>query len=163
MSRLKKYTKTSLQNGIDRYFQSISRTVPARDAHGEPVYNDRGEPVMMVEYIRPPTISGLCLALDIDRSVWTEFCDKAKSPELAHITAMAWVRLEAYLEELLLTRDRPQGVIFNLENNYGWKRKQEVELGKDTRESVTNLVGYQEKLAYLCAQERGDADAMVKD
>ena len=58
------------------------------------------------------------------------------------------------LEQELLTREKGvQGIIFNLQNNYGWKQKQEVELGKDTRESMKHAVTYHEKLALLRADD----------
>ena len=58
--------------------------------------------------------------------------------------------MEAYLEQELLTREKSvQGLIFNLQNNFGWKQKQEVELGRDTRESMKHAATYHEKLAML--------------
>lgn len=57
-------------------------------------------------------------------------------PEFAEICSEAKLRIEAYLAEQLNIRDRPQGIIFNLENNFGWKNKKEVELGEGTREAM---------------------------
>lgn len=135
--RPKKYTKTGLQKAVDGYFASISRTVRVRDEDGVPVCNDAGEDIRVTEYVRPPSVGGLCLFLGIDRSTWQNYCDRKLHPELAEITAQARVRMEAYLEEQLLTREKNvQGLIFNLQNNYGWREKREVELGGETRQAV---------------------------
>ena len=47
-----------------------------------------------------------------------------------------------------------QGIIFNLQNNYGWRQKQEVELGEKTRSSMgAGELRIADKLALL-AEER---------
>lgn len=137
MGRPKKYTKKGLEKAVDGYFASISRKVRALDEDGEAVYNDAGDSIWVTEYVRPPTVGGLCLYLGIDRSTWQNYADRKLHPELAEITAYARVRMEAYLEEQLLTREKNvQGLIFNLQNNYGWREKREVELGGETRRAA---------------------------
>ena len=71
------------------------------------------------------------------------------------MAAEARARIEAYLEQELLTREKGlQGIIFNLQNNYGWRQKQEVELGEKTRSSMgTGELRIADKLALL-AEER---------
>lgn len=121
--RPKKYTKKGLEKAVEGYFASISK-----DADGE---------AWAAEYKRPPTVGGLCLYLGIDRSTWQNYADGRLHPELQEITAYARMRMEAYLEEQLLTREKNvQGLIFNLQNNYGWREKREVELGGETRRTV---------------------------
>ncbi len=136
--RPKKYkSKKALSDAVERYFRSISRTIPARDGYGSIIRNDDGEEIRVLEYIRPPSISSLCLYLGIDRSTWQNYCDGELHPEFQSVTALTRARIEAYLEEQLLTREKGvQGIIFNLQNNYGWRQKQEVELGTETRKSV---------------------------
>lgn len=135
--RPKKYTKAGLQKAVDGYFAGISRTVTARDEHGDLMYNDAGFEIKITQYIRPPSVSGLCLYLGIDRSTWQNYGDAGLCPELAGVVAQARMRMEAYLEEQLLTREKNvQGLIFNLQNNYGWREKREVELGGETRQAV---------------------------
>lgn len=151
MGRPRKYTRKGLREALEHYFRSISRTVAARDAAGRIIRNDDGEEFRTVEYAVPPSITGLCLRLGIDRSTWQNYCD---SRETAELCREARLRIEAYLEQELLTRRKGlQGVIFNLQNNYGWKQKQEVELGKDTRESMKHAATYHEKLALLRADD----------
>ena len=156
--RPKKYTKKSLQAAVDGYFASISRTVQALDDDGKPMRNDAGEPIRVVEYVRPPSVGGLCLYLGIDRSTWQNYADRKLHPELAGVTAYARMRMEAYLEEQLLTREKNvQGLIFNLQNNYGWREKREVELGGETRRTVAESaqagnMSIAEKMALLAEQ-----------
>ena len=153
--RPKKYTKKTLEAAVEGYFASISRKVQAVDGSRRPLYNDAGEPIRVTEYVRPPTVSGLCLYLGIDRSTWQNYADRKLHPELAGIAAAAKMRMEAYLEEELLTREKNvQGLIFNLQNNYGWREKREVELGGETRQAVADSAKAQsmsiaEKMALL--------------
>ena len=152
--RPKKYTKKGLREAIERYFRSISRTIPARDDTGGIIRNDDDEEIKVVQFVVPPSVTGMCLYLGIDRSTWQNYADAALHPELAGICQGARTRIEAYLEQELLTREKGvQGIIFNLQNNYGWKQKQEVELGKDTRESMKHAATYHEKLALLRADD----------
>ena len=110
--------------------------------------------IKVVQFVVPPSVTGMCLYLGIDRSTWQNYADAALHPELAGICQGARTRIEAYLEQELLTREKGvQGIIFNLQNNYGWKQKQEVELGKDTRESMKHAATYHEKLALLRADD----------
>lgn len=76
------------------------------------------------------------------------------------MAAEARARIEAYLEQELLTREKGlQGIIFNLQNNYGWRQKQEVELGEKTRSSMgAGELRIADKLALL-AEER---DALLE-
>ena len=146
--RPKKYTKKKLREETERYFRSISRTILARDNTGGIIRNDDGDEIQILQYVVPPSIAGLCLQLGIDRSTWQNYADPALHPELADVAAEARARIEAYLEQGL------QGIIFNLQNNYGWRQKQEVELGEKTRSSMgSGELRIADKLALL-AEER---------
>ena len=143
--RPKKYTKKGLREAIERYFRSISRTIPARDDTGGIIRNDDGEEIKVVQFVVPPSVTGMCLYLGIDRSTWQNYADAALHPELAGICQGARTRIEAYLEQELLTREKGvQGIIFNLQNYFGWKQKQEGELGMDTRESMKHAATYRQ-------------------
>ena len=165
IGRPRKYENPKeLGRAIERYFRSISRCVEARDLTGAPLLNDDGEPVEVIDYIRPPSISALCLYLGIDRSTWQNYCDPKLHPEFAQATSRARARIEAYLEEQLLTREKGlQGIIFNLQNNYAWRQRQEVELGEDTRKAAqVSSMSLEEKLAVIAQAAKeypaGDAD-----
>ena len=114
--RPKKYTKKKLREETERYFRSISRTIPARDDTGGIIRNDDGDEIQLLQYVVPPSIAGLCLQLGIDRSTWQNYADPTLHPELADVVAEARARIEAYLEQELLTREKGlQGIIFNLQ------------------------------------------------
>lgn len=139
MARPKKYTERTLSKAVERYFDSITREITVtekqetdqRDDKGHviyktvPVENKLGEPVKVTEYIVPPTVGGLCAFLGIHRSTWAEWCDKTKHPEFSDTTTRAVGRMRAWNEQELLTRSGKdiKGVIFNLENNYGYRER----------------------------------------
>lgn len=153
--RPKKYTKKSLKEAIDGYFESISYTSHVRDALGRTICNDSGEPIKMIVYAVAPSITGLCLHLGIDRSTWQNYCDKKIHPEFHKITSEARAKIEAWLEQELNTREKNvQGIIFNLQNNYGWKDKKEIGLDESTRESVAAAkISLADKIAAIKAAQ----------
>ena len=144
MARPKKYSPAGLGKAVELYFNSISREVPAtervdsgkRDAKGhiiwesKPIINKLGEQMTLTEYIVPPTVGGLCAFLGIHRSTWTEWCDSKLHPEFSDTTTYARGRMRAWREEQLLIRKDVKGIIFDLQNNYGYSEKREIELGK---------------------------------
>ena len=52
--RPKKYTKKKLREETERYFRSISRTIPARDDTGGIIRNDDGDEIQLLQYVVPP-------------------------------------------------------------------------------------------------------------
>lgn len=143
--RPKKYTRPrDLQEAVDQYFDAISRTQPIYLEEQE-VQNDRGETMIQRVYFRPPSISGLCLHLGIDKKTWQNYKNRKGFDK---VVEGAKAQMEAYLEEQLLTREKSvQGIIFNLQNNYGWKQKQEVEIGENTRQQLAETsLSLKEKL-----------------
>ena len=71
---------------------------------------------------KPYTITGLALALDLDRKSILNYSEKE---EFFHTIKKAKLKVENYLEERLINDTSTTGIIFNLKNNYGWKDKQE--------------------------------------
>lgn len=123
VGRPRKYNSAAaLQRAVNLYFMSIStrRPVVIDDLA---VVDEAGEPLLQTIWLRPPTVAGLCRHLGIDRSTWANYCDKEQYPEYQDVTGGARIIMEEYLEEELLTRDKPNGVIFNLRANYGWNDK----------------------------------------
>lgn len=150
MGRPKKYTDKTFEEAVEQYFKSISGMRQARNGLGQPILNDEGEPIMVRVYAVPPTISGLCLFLGIDRSTWQNYGDTENEPKKAKAVMAARAKIEAYLEEQLLTREKSvQGIIFNLQNNYGWKNKTEVEIGAETRKSAIEHMSLSEKMTQI--------------
>lgn len=162
--RPKKYTKKKLEKEVKNYFDSISFTENAVDEFGKEILNDIGEPIKYRAYIRPPSISALCLYLEIEKRTWANY---AEDPDLAPVVENTKARVEAYLEEQLTVREKGvQGIIFNLQNNYGWKNKQEVELGEKTRKdmnvqsmSLAEKLEVCRKAAELFRDDGGGGDA----
>ncbi len=172
VGRPKKYGSVkALRDAVNEYFDSISYTeVMMRGS--EPILSDTGHPIKCRVYARPPTVGGLCMHLGIDRSTWNNYCDARIHPEFHEITSGAKSIMEAYLEEQLVTREKStQGIQFNLENNFGWKKKREVELGEGTRSAVVKMseMTLDEKLAAIktaamdFAQIGGDVDDAAED
>lgn len=96
---LKYKTQEDLQKGIDKYFNDC----------------DANE--------RPYTISGLALALDVDRKTLINYGERDLfSTQIKKAKA----RVENMLEENLYRLGNNSGIIFNLKNNYGWKDNIEV-------------------------------------
>ncbi len=99
--RPKAYTEVELmQQKIDKYFQEC-------DMNKEPY-----------------TITGLALALDLDRKSINNY---AKDSEFFPTIKKAKLKVENYLEKRLIKDSSATGIIFNLKNNYGWSDKQEIQ------------------------------------
>lgn len=140
--RTKKYkSAAALLKAVDKYFDKISREidvtelVPLLDDDGHAVMGKRG-PIYVQEKVRdnsgnvmrklqytvPPSLAALCLDIGISSVTWAAYSD---DDDLGPVCAYAKLRVEAYLTEQVNIRDRPQGVIFNLQNNYGWRERSE--------------------------------------
>ena len=146
MGVLKKYTPEKLEKAVKKYFRSISReiTVTETVATGEkdkdghmiytqkPVLNSLGKEMKTIQYLIPPTVGGLAAFLGIHRDTWNTYC---KDPDFSDTVTYAQGRMHAYLEQEMLTRPGKdlKGILFNLENNYGYKDR--VEVTNDTMES----------------------------
>ena len=176
MANVKRFrTSKALRAAAEAYFDSISRTVEVTemvptgemDSKGhailaaKKVYNDRGEAIRTREYLVPPTVVGLCLYLGIHRATWARWCDHQAHPELEEATEWVNSILRLWNEEQLLTRGDKgvKGIMFNLQNNYGYTQKVEVEEGPQTREA--KMLTTQEKLALL--QELWEAGSPMEE
>lgn len=151
----------ALYEAIDGYFDSISytETLKKKLPSGEEVVlrSDGGRELKVLVYVTPPGITAMCLAIGIDPSTWENYSNPEIHPEFSDVTRWAKARIEAYLEEQVNTRDRPQGVIFNLENNYGWKHKREVDVNSKVTGSIAQIgdISLDEKMRMIAeaAQE----------
>lgn len=160
----KKYTANQLQKAVENYFAAITRQkvvtepVPTGklDKYGhpickeEPVKNGLGAFVMVTEYLVPPSKGALAIALGIHRSTWDNWHDREKYPEFQDVIAWADDRIHAWNEEQLLIRPGRdvKGIIFNLDNNYGYNRKRSEDETRDKDVAVTvELIGELEEYA----------------
>lgn len=74
---------------------------------------------------RPYTMSGLALALGIDRKTLLNYSNKE---EYFPTIKKARDTVEAFNEEQLYTGKNTAGVIFSLKNNFGWHDKVEQDV-----------------------------------
>lgn len=142
MGAKKKYTPGALSKAVERYFKSITRQTELTEKaptgqlddkgheiyERRPVFNSLGEKVVYTEYLFPPSVGDLSTFLGIHRSTWNTWCNHEEHPEFQEITEWAMNQLHAYLERESLTRSGKdlKGILFNLENNYGYKEQQKV-------------------------------------
>lgn len=119
-----------LEEAIEAYFRSISRTVTAverretgeKGADGKkiveeiPILNDDGKEIRYREYVIPPTVWGLCDFLGISRETWEDYCNADKFPQLHAATERAGALLQDWSQRALLTRKDVRGLIFILQN-----------------------------------------------
>ena len=96
---LKYKTKEELQEAIDNYF------------------------IMCDEQKRPYTITGLGLAVGLDRQQLLEYGER---DEFVDTIKNAKQKVHNFVEEHLFCSGITTGVIFNLKNNFGWQDKTEV-------------------------------------
>lgn len=166
--RPKKYSLAAFKRGVNKYFAAISREKALKEKvcigtddagkdiyRWEPVKNALGEDATVIEYFQRPSVSGLCGYLHMHRDTFNEY---SRHEDYADICAAAKNEIEAYLCSQLGSGKGDSGIIFNLQNNFGWKQKQEVELGRDTRESMKHAATYHEKLAMLRADDGENED-----
>ena len=139
-------TPAKLYRAVKRYFESISRleevteAVPTGelDRYGHhvterrTVLNEKGKPVVHREFLLPPSLQGLLLAIDLDRTEW----ERLTSQEGWQKAARAADGIcEAWLVEQLLTRNKGvEGIKFALTHNYGWSEKQSLSFEGDSVE-----------------------------
>lgn len=154
--RPKKYkTEAAFRKAVSGYFDGI--TVMAE-------MEIFGQIVKRLCYTEPPSISALCLHLGINRRTWANYSDPEKHPEFADVCEEVKLRIEAYLENELISRTKGslQGIIFDLQNNHDWKQKSEVELGEKTRAATAEGLSLSEKIALIKEAaaniESGNAD-----
>jgi hypothetical protein len=76
------------------------------------------------EKLKPFTISGICVFLDISMETWAEY---SKKQEYAEPIKRAKSRVMNHIEEGMMNGTLSTiGSIFNLKNNFGWVDKIEV-------------------------------------
>lgn len=164
-------TVAAFRKAVDGYFQAITRERKltefvdsgGRTNKGKPIMVERdvlgvdGQPVMVLDYVVPPTMPALQLTIGVSKSSWDNYRHREG---FADVCADAKLRIEAYLAEQAVLRDKPQGVLFTLENNYGWKSSKEIELGDKTRAMLAQDMTMDEKMALIreAAMAAGDAD-----
>ena len=152
-------TPRTLENAVSGYFKKISRTVTLTE-DGQPVCGDDGSPIQRLEYLRPPSIADLCLNIGIDCATWDRYCDNEKHPEFSKIVNWAATRIEAYLEEELLTRHNGfQGIQYHLQNLENYRSHAAPSVCRKTLSLEEKLALIED--AHIAAEQNreGDEDA----
>jgi len=121
---LKFENEKELQDNIDGYFASCFEQKDIERIVGKGK-NKKIIREVIIQQIRPFTITGLALYLDTSRKVLCEYEDER--PEFSNAIKKAKVKIENFTEEQLYNSKNVAGVIFNLKNNYGWVDKREVD------------------------------------
>lgn len=136
-------TKEELQVMVDKYFADCYRhkhdrvkvkqtsfdpdtgkKIEKEVFEWEPVYYPDGTPVM--EYVKPVTITGLCILLGMSREQLIEY---EGHDEYSDTIKRARQQVQDYVEYALMSGSAPPAAaIFNMKNNYGWKDKTESEV-----------------------------------
>lgn len=147
----KKYTPKAFAEAVEKYFRSISYLRTAEDNSGCPIRNSDGTIITYMDFAIPPSITDLCLRLDICKDTFDAYM---RDDRYAEVCRRAKLLIEAWLERQLDTREKSvDGIKFNLTYNFGWSgERREVELGEATRDAVSaSAIPMQEKLALISA------------
>ena len=109
-------TKEEMEGLIENYFEEC-KGKPWLDKEGTPI-SDKGK-VLWKEYPKPPTVTGLALALGFtSRQALLNYQGKK---EFVDTITRAKMVIEEYAERRLYDREGVQGAKFNLINNFkGW-------------------------------------------
>ena len=156
MGRWKKYRSAkAFAEAVEEYFAKITYREPARRPGvwmhgkyepGEEITDGEGKPIMLVQYAVPPSIVALQNSIGISRETWSNYQD---DPEYAEVIEYARRRVEEYLNRQLIEMGRDnKGVIFSLENNFGYREKREDTVHQ-TSADISDALTPEEKLEAL--------------
>lgn len=157
-----KYKPSELAAAVDLYFNSIRRERPATELrptgeytkNGMPkmkrceILDENGAPVLVEEWIIPPTITKLCLKLGISKVTWSKY---SKNKKYAPTCEYAKEVCRAFLEEGLLTKDRVDGYKFALQYAHDCHEKVEVET--KTKDAPLDMASLKDALSRLRSGE----------
>ena len=119
---------------MDDYFNACDLDVKV-------IENDKGQTKIV---LKPYTISGLCLHLEIDR---VTLLDYEKDAKFSSTIKQAKQRVENWIEEKSLTGAiNPTTAIFNLKNNFGWEDKRQVETADVSKEKYESWLKENHKM-----------------
>jgi hypothetical protein len=126
-----------MQIAIDKYFADCDPHVA--DFTYIKTHKDGSQTEEVIKKItdqKPYTMSGLALALDMDRKTLLNY---SKKDEFFPTVKKARDKVEAYVESLMLKSNGVvAGVIFNAKNNFDWKDKQETDVNLNTEVKLSD-------------------------
>lgn len=127
-----------IEKVIEDYFNSCKG--PLIDKEGNVLKDGNGQPIMV--YIKPVTVTGLCLSLGFtSRQTLLNYQNR---PDLMDAIIRAKLMCQDYAETRLYDKDGVNGAKFSLVNNFGWVDRQEIE----TNSSI--------EITLLSSDERSD-------
>lgn len=113
-------SKEEIEEKIEDYFKKCEGEIMKTD-DGQPVFDKFGNPVVIHQ--RPPTVTGLALALGFTTRL--SLLNYQGKKEFMNTITRAKTMIEAYTEERLFDRDGTSGAQFSLRNNFkGWNSQQ---------------------------------------
>lgn len=116
-------SRLEIQTKIDNYFEKCNGEL-LTDKAGNFVLDKNGNPVRIGA--RPPTITGLALALGFNSR--QSLLNYQAKKEFVDTITRAKARVEQYTEERLFDKDGANGAKFSLANNFkGWKDEKKIE------------------------------------
>jgi hypothetical protein len=128
---LKFKTVKALQDAIDDYFSFCDNRT--KEMHSEKLGD------MIVPDPEPYTMSGLALALGIDRKTLLSY---SKKDQFLPTIKRAKSKVEADVERRMNDKNTfTPGLIFNAKNNFGWNDKQEIDHTTKGKELPTPIYG----------------------
>ena len=143
MAPPRKYTVKKFAQAVEKYFRS---RMTLRETGEEDL---DGHEITYVDFAIPPSESDLCIELGMTRETFRQY---ARTEGYAEVCERAKTLIESWLARELNSRDKVEGIKFNLSCNYGWSpaERSEVELGDKTRETISAAaVPMEEKLALI--------------
>ena len=140
---------------VEDYFKKITYKEPARRPGvwmhgkyiaGEEIKDCNGNPILLEQYIVPPSIVALQNHIGVSRETWSNYSDEEG---YAEVIEYARRRVEEYLNRQLIEMGRDnKGVIFSLENNFGYREKREDTVHQ-TSADISDTLTPEEKLEAL--------------
>lgn len=129
---LKYDTEAKFLKKSRKYLNSIKYKCPKCDKSGKPLRNMLGEPLIVEEYAVPPNTADWAAYLKINKQTLTQAYKERYPDAYTEIKG----ELEAYNARELMTRERVDGIKFNLINNFGWKDARRVGIEEDTAAAI---------------------------
>lgn len=168
MGRWIKYrTAQDFEAAVESYFRGISykREIRYPDVwvngawvKGEPILGLDGEPLVVDEYVYPPSMCDLENYLMISRETMSNYRDRTG---YADVIEAAERRIKAYKLRLLddPANKNSRGLIFDLENNHGMRERREDTV-RQTTADISDALTPEQKLDALRKLEliREDGD-----
>lgn len=146
---LKFKTEADLKKAVKKYFKDCDNRKITVIKYGKKI---------KLPNPRPYTMSGLALALGMDR---ISLINYGKREEFFNTVREAKIRCQQFAEEHLFVPGVAQGVIFNLKNNHAWKDESTVideskTTIEDSKGKKMSLEQLQDHFKNLFAQKNGN-------